>query len=62
MYIALNSGSNSPDSRSDRSIVLCSWAKHFTLVASLSIHNFFFRYRGILGQPDKMLETRPAMN
>ena len=36
MVSALDSGSGGPGSSPGRGTVLCSWARHFTLVVSLS--------------------------
>ena len=40
MVSALDSGSRGPDSSPGRVIVLCSWAKHFTLTVPLSIQEY----------------------
>ena len=37
-YSALDSGSKGPGSSPSRVIVLCSWARHFTLTVPLSTH------------------------
>ena len=40
MVSALNSGSKGPGSRPGLVIMLCSWAKHFTLTVSLSTQEY----------------------
>ena len=41
MIRALDSRSNGPGSRSAAVIVLCSWARHFTLIVPFSISIFY---------------------
>ena len=40
MVIVLDSGSRSPGSGPGRVIVLCSWARHFALIVSLSTQEY----------------------
>ena len=49
----LDSGSRGPGSSPGRVILLCSWAKHFTLTVPLSTQEY--KTRKLSGKPDKML-------
>ena len=54
MVSALDSESRDPGSSPGRVIVLCSWARHFTLTVLLSTQELMVTSK-MLGKPDEML-------
>ena len=59
---ALDSGSRGPGSSPGRVIVLCSWARHFTLTVPLSTQEYKWVYGKLSGEPDEMLGEGAAMD
>ena len=55
MVSALDSGSTGLSSSPGRVIVLCSWAKHFTLTLPLSTHEYKWVPGELSGKLDEML-------
>ena len=61
---ALDPGSNGPGSSPGRVIVLCSWARHFTLTVPLSTQEYKWAPANCQGKPTKYwgMNLKPAMN